>query len=621
MGNGNTSHGETGEALSRVASLLMERDKKPRDFGSHIAALCPSHADARASLSVSQGTKGVVMKCHAGCTTDMICTALGLKITELFDKPMENGKGSNGNGSSVVDRYSYEDEKGAVLFEVERLIGKGFRQRRKVGGEWVYQLGDVRRVPYRLRKVREAAAAGQTIWITEGEKDVHTLEAMGLVATTNPGGAGKWRGEFNPHLRGADVICLPDNDEQGRLHMNTVADALAPLVKSVRILRLPGVKEKGDVTDWQEGGGDVAQLVTLAAACPCHEGSKPVFINAPDLMAMSFPELRMAIPGLISEGFTFLVGPPKVGKSWMSLGLGMAVAAGGPALGSIPTSQGSVLYVALEDTPRRLQSRLSKLLGMGSPPYPLHFTCNWPKLGQGGLEQLENWLQEHQDAKMVIFDTWGKVKSRVNQADSMYESDYDAVSEVKKIADQYGVAIVAVHHQRKMKDDDPLNTVLGSQGLTGGADAICILTRPRGAEDGYLYVTGRDVPESRAAVKYDYDTGAWLWLGEAEEIEANRTEESIIKLLNTQVDPLSPQDVAQMCEMKQGTAKWLLSKMAQEEKIAKLGRGKYVSLANYEKAKAEAAEEDAPTAESDIFEQLEAELGGEPEDDDFGLLG
>jgi len=170
-----------------------------------------------------------------------------------------------GNARQPVATYPYTDENGTVLFEVVRFEPKDFRQRRPDGrGGWIWNLEHVRRVPFHLPQL--LAAKGRTVHVVEGEKDVLALERLGLVATCNPGGAGKWRQEFAEHFRGADVVILPDNDAAGEAHARQVAASLRPVAARVRLLRPPGLGPKEDVSDWIARGGTAEELARLASA-------------------------------------------------------------------------------------------------------------------------------------------------------------------------------------------------------------------------------------------------------------------------------------------------------------------------------------------------------------------
>jgi hypothetical protein len=145
--------------------------------------------------------------------------------------------GKNGGHSSLVATYDYTDESGKLLFQVCRFVPKSFRQRRPDGaGGWIWNLDGVPRVLYQLRRV----LAAERIAIAEGEKDCDNLAAIGVVATCNPGGAGKWRDEHSESLRGKDIVLFPDSDEVGAAHVEQVAKSLHGIAKSIKRVTLPG---------------------------------------------------------------------------------------------------------------------------------------------------------------------------------------------------------------------------------------------------------------------------------------------------------------------------------------------------------------------------------------------
>lgn len=203
---------------------------------------CPAHEDRNASLSVGEGDKRALVRCQAGCDTKDVVAVLGLTTADLFDEPR-----SNGSGLREVEAYPYVDEDGRGLYEVVRLDPKGFRQRRPDGrGGWIWKLGDTPRVLYRLPQVVEQARQGGTVYVCEGERDVHAIEKAGAVATTNPGGAGKWRDEYAAALRGADVRVVADRDEPGRAHAQNVAASLRGTAASVQIVEAAEGKDAAD---------------------------------------------------------------------------------------------------------------------------------------------------------------------------------------------------------------------------------------------------------------------------------------------------------------------------------------------------------------------------------------
>jgi putative DNA primase/helicase len=167
----------------------------------------------------------------------------------------------------IVATYDYEDEGGALLFQVARIEPKDFRQRRPDGnGGWTWKVKGVRQVPYRLPEL--IAGRGGLVLIPEGEKDCNALARWGLVATCNAGGAGKWRREFAAYFAGADIVVLPDNDEAGRSHARDIVSAVSPTARRVRILHLPNLPPKGDVSDWIAAGGTREALLALVERAP-----------------------------------------------------------------------------------------------------------------------------------------------------------------------------------------------------------------------------------------------------------------------------------------------------------------------------------------------------------------
>lgn len=281
--------------------------------------------------------------------------------------------------------YNYTDERGELLYQAVRFMPKDFRARRPDGkGDWIWNVEGARRVLYRLPQLL-AADRQATVFIVEGEKDADRLASLGCVATTNVFGAGKWRDEYNEPLRGRNVVILPDNDEAGRNHAEQVAASLHNVAESVKVVELPDLLDKGDVSDWLDAGGTVEKLQAFVdtaepltsqnkrsnSAVDTEAAKSKILVHyesAADLLARDFPEPKWAVGGLLSEGATVFAGAPKVGKSFMALGLAIAIASGGRALSSIPVEQGDVLYLALEDGDKRMKKRLRAMLNGGAVP-------------------------------------------------------------------------------------------------------------------------------------------------------------------------------------------------------------------------------------------------------------
>lgn len=231
----------TASPLDAVITALREHGCNPRQSrDGQWNSRCPNAAahargDRNPSLSVGIGADGrALIHCQTGCDPRTVIETLGLTWPGLFP-PQVNGNGHTKR--RVVDRYNYVDSRGELVFQVERMEPKGFRQRRPVGGDWAYSLDGIPQPPlYRADRVAMAVMAGEDIWVVEGEKDVHALERAGCVATTCPMGAEKWRPWHTDALNGAgDIHIVADDDPKGHAHAQTVAAALIPVVGLVHL--------------------------------------------------------------------------------------------------------------------------------------------------------------------------------------------------------------------------------------------------------------------------------------------------------------------------------------------------------------------------------------------------
>src|SRR5215211_3505670 len=292
-----------------------------------------------------------------------------------------------------------------------------------------------------------------------------------------------------------------------------------------------------------------AHIVTAPIGQPF--GSVRIF-TAANLMEEELPPVRWVVPDILPEGVTFLAGKPKMGKSWMGLDLGLAIATGGVALGAKRVEQGEVLALFLEDkSTRRIQNRTGKLLVDRPAPENLHITNEWPRLDEGGAELLDDWVAIHPNARLVIVDTLAMLKPRANGRRTQYDEDRDAVDPLGPIAADHNVAILLVHHLREAESEDPLDMIHGSAGLTGGVDGALVLKRKRGQADAYLHVDGRDIENpAELALKWDADTVSWTVVGDAEEYRLSQSRAEVIAVLEKSGEPMTPTEVADALDKK-----------------------------------------------------------------------
>lgn len=251
--------------------------------------------------------------------------------------------------------------------------------------------------------------------------------------------------------------------------------------------------------------------------------SAPVAEKAPErpkggtdgdqLDAQTFPPLQWAVRGIIPEGTSFLVGPPKAGKSFAALDVLLATACGGHAFGKIRVDgPRRVLYLALEDSHRRMQERCRSLLK--GAPIPKLFTY-MIEIEPGTLiDTLESWLAWDPGISLIVIDTLGKVMPPTAPGESSYGRDYRVIGRIKKISDSRpGLSIVILHHDRKAASDDFVDSVSGTNGLTGAADTTIVLARKRNSPEGVLKVVGRDVGDGEFALTFADDGTGWLLAG------------------------------------------------------------------------------------------------------------
>ena len=300
----------------------------------------------------------------------------------------------------------------------------------------------------------------------------------------------------------------------------------------------------------------------------------PSALNAKELNQMTFDPIKYVVPGYIVEGLTLLAGKPKIGKSWLLLHAAIAVARGGFTLGNVHCIEGDVLYCALEDGPRRLQSRMRKIIGTQEAPARLCFTCEMPRLTHGGLEFIKQWLESAKAPRLIIIDTLAMVRTPAKKDVTPYDADYAAVVGLRDLARQHGVAIVLVHHLRKADADDAFDLVSGTLGLTGAPDTIIVIRRD--SKGTTLHARGRDLVDVEKAMNFNPETCVWSVLGDAGEVRQSDERGAIVAALEEAgVEPLGPNQIASATGMKATNVRKLLSKMRTDGIIRKAGYGKY----------------------------------------------
>lgn len=262
--------------------------------------------------------------------------------------------------------------------------------------------------------------------------------------------------------------------------------------------------------EWPEDAPPKTPIIHEAKALPPPEapaGPEPL---APDtagtLLQAEYPPLLSAVDRLICEGLTMLVAASKVGKSWLVLLMAACVAMGKPFLGR-QTTRCRVLYLALEDSPRRLRERLL-MLRLGAIPDGLELATHAEMIDTGFLEQVDEWLSKAPGPALVIIDTLQKVRGLAKRGINAYEGDYELVGRIKALADRHRAMIVCVHHTNKIRHAvDPFDRVSGSTGIMGAADTTIIIDRERGQDTATVRYEGRDAWGDDFVIRFD--DGRW----------------------------------------------------------------------------------------------------------------
>ena len=441
---------------------ILARLQGARSNGLGWYARCPAHEDKNPSLSIHERDSKILLHCHAGCTVEAICTALGIEMRDLF---------ADGTPAPprIIAEYPYNDERGEVLFEVVRFEPKGFRQRRPDGkGGWIWSLNGTRRVLYRLPEV----LAVESVLIVEGEKDVESARSLGLVATCNSGGAGKWREEYGEVLNGKHVAIIADADEPGRKHAQTVAESLRGKSESLKVLELPGSK---DLTEWLAAGGTKGALLGWIEGAPewtpaaTERSAGPIrkWEQIPRLCDLEKTCVSWLCEDLIPRGEVILLaGEPGAYKTWLALRLAKGVAQGEAFLGR-KCERAEVLCLDREN-PRAIVCERRAIIMADrienirywdrlAPEMP-------PLIGDIRLLEVARGL-----GPLIIFDSL----VRFHSADENSATEMAPImAELRKLADA-GATVLLLHHKSKAEG----SRYRGSSDILAGADVAYTLSK------------------------------------------------------------------------------------------------------------------------------------------------
>jgi hypothetical protein len=456
---------------------------------------CPAHSDEKPALSVTTENGKTLFKCHANCSQEAVLSALRSNHAAPVAAPSAktaNVKSKASKGAPVeTATHIYTDEEDKTLYRVQRKKfadgSKDFPTSRPDGnGGWVYSLGDVRRVLYRLADVIKA----KFVIVCEGEKAAdrvnEALKEAGLfgdfAATTNAHGAGKWHPEYAETLAGKTVYICPDDDEQGRAHSEQIASSAAPVARDVRLVELPHLPHKGDAVDFFEQGGHICELLEIAEAAPSWTAATAAEEPAAPRRFPRFtlgeiftrPRLEYLIQGMFIEQGTGVVSADYGGfKSFVALDMGLCVATGRDWMHRA-TKRGSVVYITPEGSYQHADRIKAWMKFHGITELPENFEIIELPVQIGDASQCALLIDELREMNpaFIILDTVAKCNIGRDENDAAAMGLF--TDGMEKVSRELGAFVLAIHHNNKN------GTARGSVSLPANVDASLTLKRSPG---------------------------------------------------------------------------------------------------------------------------------------------
>ncbi len=300
-----------------------------------------------------------------------------------------------------------------------------------------------------------------------------------------------------------------------------------------------------------------------------------IHFSLDELLNMNFPESVFYVDRILTTGLTLLWGAAKTGKSILILHILLAISQGGRALGSLNCHKAAVLLISLEDGPRRLQKRLQTARAVPDTEN-FYISTDWPR-GQKGIDRLKQYLDEHPDIKVVVIDTLFLLTKIQDGND--YSQTVSIMETLKRIADDRDIAIIAIHHSRKVgkgTSGDIIETALGSTGIVAGPDHLLYLKRtPSGPADAVLHFVSKDAEPAEIALRFDKDIMGWCYQGEVCDLADTDERQEILDLLRKEAQPMTTGNIAEGLGKKTQAISNLLTRMLQKEQIQKIRYGLY----------------------------------------------
>jgi putative DNA primase/helicase len=458
-------------------------------------AKCPAHPDRNPSLSIAEGENGhILLRCHAGCTVEAILHALTLTVADICGPQWSGGS----KGEEFVAAYDYHDPSGKLVYQAVRYSSpKKFRQRRPDGrGGFTWNMDGISRVLFNIPMLVRSNVA----LIAEGEKDALNLQEAAVrfrddeakltyAATTNIGGAGKWLETYSPYLAGKSVFVFQDNDDAGRAHAQQVCASVQKYAQVVRLVELPGLPEKGDVSDYLNSH-NVDELFALMQASQVWSDSSASTISrataeatGETLNAIGLKlkcgtdiverEQSWLVPFFV-PGDTLIVvaGQVGLGKTTACLSLGASITNGQTPIIGGKCEPRNVLMLSNEDSEAQIRRIFMRLGGNLSRLYVEDEDSDRP-WGLGNIPALEVHIAGLKPA-LVIIDSLTTHKP--SKCDLNAHGDVaPMLVALRKLAAKFDCAIICIHHTNKSQTSDPLAKIGGSIGISATARHVILV--------------------------------------------------------------------------------------------------------------------------------------------------
>jgi hypothetical protein len=369
-------------------------------------------------------------------------------------------------GARIVETFDYTNSAGDPIFQCVKYEPKAFNFRRpREDSGWIWNLRGVEIVPYRLHEVLRS----EQVFIVEGEKDADVLrEKLGLVATTNPMGAGKWKDEYSQYFKDKDVIIIPDNDDVGKAHGLMVANSLSQVTENIKIIELPDIPESEDISYWIDNGGTKDMLLELIVNASQYSPEEPrIFTEEtrrthclrietlPNFLSRDIPPREPFIDPLIAKKeLVILSGPPKLGKSLLSLNIALSLASGRNWLDFEVSGPIKILLIQQEVGEAALKERINKMLradiNFNTETETNNFLGNIAINStrgvlldtEEGYREICRAIEEHQPDLLILDPLYTFHSKRENSAEEMGA----LFIKIHELMDEYNISVFIIHH-------------------------------------------------------------------------------------------------------------------------------------------------------------------------------